>query len=143
MDCCPEDCWNEKLTTTALCRPRRKNARNSPGNFGRSLSTNFPNTVAAIHTPASLAYPGSGRTLTASSNCGSPANTECPCSSFLTKTIAAASKPANFDFIKVTFRKEKNDIAGWHHHSSAGAVAPALPFISLSNPQLFPKGKPL
>src|SRR2546425_12899473 len=111
--CCQEDCWKEQHKTTALCLPRGKSARNSPGNFGSSLSTNFPNTVAAIHTPASLAYPDSGRMLTASFNYGSLANTKCPCSSFLTETIAAVSKPASFDFTKATFRKEKNDIAGW------------------------------
>jgi hypothetical protein len=137
-----EDCWNAKHTTTVLCLPPRKNARNSPGNFASSLPTSFPNTVTVIHTLGSLAYPGSGRMRTASFNYGSLANTKCQCSAFHTKTSAVASRLASFDFTKATFRKERSDIAGWHHHLSAGAVAPALQSISLSDRQLSPMANP-
>src|SRR6266699_3356421 len=109
-DCYPEDYWKDKHTTMALCLPRRKNALNLPSNCGSSLSTSFPNTDAATPTPASSAYPGSGRTLTASFNYGSHANTKCLCSSFHTKTIADVSRAASFDFTKATFRRERSDI---------------------------------
>jgi integrase len=58
------------------------------------------------------------------------------------KMITAASKRASFDCIMAIFRKEKSDIAGWRLRSSTAAVAPALQFISLSKPQLFPKERP-
>src|SRR5581483_4171290 len=93
----------------------------------------FPQYGALQTTPVSSASPDAGSTRRVNRRSGSPANSRCPCLSFLTRTNTAGSRPASYVCIKATSRKVRNDIAGFLLPWNPRAAVPALRSISPSD----------